>query len=66
MHFVYPNLAEVMKSKGMGYKDVAVILNIGEFAAYRRLRGIVGWRLPEVFRLSEYFDSDPAWLFKRL
>lgn len=64
MHFVYPNLAKVMKSKGLGYKDIAGILNIGEYAAYRRLRGLVGWKLQETLYLSKYFDADPAWLFE--
>lgn len=65
MNFVYPNLVSEMKKRGLGYKEIASILGIGEFAAYRRLRGLVGWRLQETLCLSKYFDSDLTWLFER-
>ena len=63
--FVYPNLVSIMKERGMGYKDLADVLGISEYAAYRRLRGFTGWRLPETFKLCQYFGvPDVAWLFK--
>ena len=65
MSFVYPNLVSEMKKRGLGYKDIADILGIDKFAAYRRLRGLVGWRLEEIMNLCEYFDSSFAWLFQK-
>ena len=64
MRVAYPNLALEMSKRGLGYKDIADILGIGEYAAYRRLRGLVEWKLEETLCLSQYFDSDLAWLFK--
>lgn len=64
MLFVYPNLVKVMEERGVGYTDLADILGISKYAAYRRLRGFAGWKLHETIRLCEYFDiSDAAWLF---
>ena len=65
MLFVYPNLVTVMKNRDMGYKDLAIILGISEYAAYRRLRGFTGWKLDETLYLCQYFGiSDVAWLFE--
>lgn len=66
MHFIYPNIVSEMKKRGLDYRDIADILGISEHAAYRRLRGFAGWKLPETIRLCQYFDiSDAAWLFYR-
>ena len=66
MHFVYPNLVQVMKDRGLSYTDLADILGISKYAAYRRLRGFAGWKLHETIHLCNYFDvSDIAWLFQR-
>lgn len=65
MSFVYPNLVSEMNKRGLGYKDIADILDIDKFAAYRRLRGLAGWRLDEIMNLCEYFDSSFEWLFKK-
>jgi hypothetical protein len=54
-----------MKERGLGYKGLADVLGISEYAAYRRLRGFTAWKLPETIFLSEYFSvSDIAWLFQ--
>ena len=64
MLFVYPNLVKAMEERGVGYTDLADILGISKYAAYRRLRGFAGWKLHETIRLCEYFEiSDAAWLF---
>ena len=63
--FVYPNLVKKMKERDMGYEDLADLLGISKYAAYRRLRGFAGWKLHETIRLCQYFDdSDAAWLFE--
>lgn len=65
MRFVYPNLVAVMREREMGYRDLADILGISDYAAYRRLRGFAGWKLHETIHLCQYFDiSDAAWLFQ--
>ncbi len=65
LRFVYPNLVSVMKEHGLDYKGLADVLGISEYAAYRRLRGFSGWKLPETFKLCQYFGViDVAWLFK--
>lgn len=65
MLFVYPNLVSVMRDRDLDYKDLADILDISEYAAYRRLRGFTGWKLHETIRLCQYFGvSDAAWLFQ--
>lgn len=64
MLFIYPNLVSVMRNRGLGYRDIADVLGISEYAAYRRLRGSAGWKLQETIRLCQYFNvSDAAWLF---
>ena len=66
MYFAYPNLASEMSKSGLGYKDIAGILGISEHAAYRRMRGLAGWKLSETIRLCQYFGiTDTAWLFDR-
>ena len=66
MRFVYPNLVSVMEMHNLDYRDLAAILGIGNHAAYRRLRGMTGWKLHETIHLCEYFDiPDTAWLFTR-
>ena len=66
MLFVYPNLVKLMEERGVGYTDLADILGISKYAAYRRLRGFAGWKLHETIRLCQYFEiSDAAWLFSR-
>ena len=65
MLFVYPNLVQVMEERGLGYTDLADILGISKYAAYRRLRGFAGWKLHETIHLCQYFGtSDTAWLFQ--
>ena len=65
MHFVYQNIVSEMEKRGLDYRDLADILSISEHAAYRRMRGIAGWKLHETIRLCQYFDiSDTAWLFE--
>lgn len=64
MRVAYPNLNSEMSKRGLDYKDIADILGINEYAAYRRLRGIVGWKLQETLHLSQYFGADLAWLFE--
>ena len=65
MRFIYPNLVRLMHERGMGYKDLAGVLSISEYAAYRRLRGFSGWRWNETIQLCQHFDvTDAAWLFK--
>ncbi len=65
MHFIYPNIVSEMKKRDLDYKGIADILGISEYAAYRRLRGLAGWKLHETIQLCEYFDiSDTAWLFE--
>lgn len=65
MLFVYPNLVSVMKEHDLDYKDLADILGISQYAAYRRLRGFAGWKLQETIHLCQYFGiSDTAWLFQ--
>ena len=55
-----------MKKRGLDYKDLADILGISKYAAYRRLRGFAGWKLHETVQLCKVFDiSDAAWLFNR-
>jgi plasmid maintenance system antidote protein VapI len=62
--FVYPNLVSSMRKRDLDYKDLADILGISEYAAYRRLRGFTGWKLDEAICLCQYFGaSDAAWLF---
>lgn len=64
MRFVYPNLVSEMESRDLDYKDIANILGISKYAAYRRLRGFSGWKLNETIILCRYFGtSDTAWLF---
>lgn len=66
MQFVYPNIVSEMKKRGLGYRDLADILDISEYAVYRRLRGFVEWKLHETIHLCQYFEiSDAAWLFNR-
>lgn len=66
MLFVYPNLVSEMEKRGLDYRGLADILGIGEHAAYRRMRGMAGWKLSETIQLCRYFDvSDTAWLFAR-
>ena len=66
MHFVYPNIVQLMAERGMGYTDLAGVLGISEPAAYRRLRGSARWQLDEIVKLCHFFDtSDMDWLFKR-
>lgn len=66
MRFVYPNLVSVMEMHNLDYRDLAGILGIGDHAAYRRLRGLTGWKLHETIHLCQYFDiPDTAWLFTR-
>ena len=63
--YVYPNLAKLMEERDMGYEDIADLLEISKYAAYRRLRGLSGWKLHETIRLCHFFDdSDAAWLFE--
>ena len=65
MHFIYPNLVFEMNKRGVDYKDIAGILGISEHAAYRRMRGLAGWKLCETICLCRYFGiNDTAWLFK--
>lgn len=65
MLFVYPNLVSLMRKSGLDYQDIADILGISKYAAYRRLRGLAGWKLQETIALCKYFDiSDTVWLFK--
>lgn len=65
MLFVYPNLVKMMKERDMDYEDLADILGISKYAAYRRLRGFAGWKLHEAIHLCQYFEiNDTAWLFK--
>ena len=65
MHFVYPNLVFEMNKRGLSYKDIASILGISEHAAYRRMRGLVGWKLYETIKLCQHFGvNDTAWLFR--
>lgn len=67
MKFVYPNIVSEMKKRGLDYKGLADILGISEHAVYRRLRGFAGWKLPEITKLCQCFDTfDMDWLFKRL
>lgn len=66
MHFVYPNIVSEMEKRGLDYRDLAVILNISEHAAYRRMRGFAGWKLYETIKLCQYFGiNNTAWLFER-
>ena len=66
MIFIYPNLAKMMEARDLGYRDLADILGISRYAAYRRMRGSSAWKLHEIVSLCEYFDiSDAAWLFNR-
>ena len=66
MHFVYPNVVAEMRKRNLEYRDIADILGISEYAAYRRLRGMTGWKLHETIHLCQYFGvSDTAWLFSR-
>ena len=63
--FIYPNLVSVMKEHDLDYKGLADILDISEYAAYRRLRGFAGWKLSEVTHLCQHFGIlDAAWLFQ--
>lgn len=63
---VYPNLVDVMKKRGIGCKELADILGISYYAAYRRLRGFAEWKFCETICLCEMFEiSDVAWLFTR-
>ena len=65
MRFVYPNVVAEMAKRDLDYRDLADILGISEHAAYRRLRGLAGWKLHETIHLCQYFDvSDAAWLFE--
>ena len=65
MNFVYPNLVSAMKERCLDYKDLADVLGISEYAAYRRLRGFSEWKLPEVVCLCQYFSaSDISLLFQ--
>ena len=65
MNFVYPNLVSTMKERGLDYRDLASVLGISEYAAYRRLRGFSEWKLPEAVHLCQYFGiSDVALLFQ--
>lgn len=64
LRFIYPNIVSEMDKRGLDYHDLADILGISKYAAYRRLRGFAGWKLHETIRLCQYFDiSDAAWLF---
>ena len=64
MQFVFPNLVSEMQSRDLDYKDIANILGISKYAAYRRLRGFSGWKLEETISLCRYFGTtDAAWLF---
>ena len=64
MQFAYPNLVSEMEKRDLDYKDIANILGISKYAAYRRLRGFSGWKLRETITLCRYFGtSDAAWLF---
>ena len=66
MHFIYPNIVSEMKKRGLDYRDLADILDISEHAAYRRMRGLAGWKLYETIKLCQYFGTnDTAWLFER-
>jgi len=66
LYLAYPNLVAEMNKSSLGYKDLAVILGISEHAAYRRMRGLAGWKLSETIRLCQYFGvNDTAWLFER-
>lgn len=64
MVFAYPNLVSLMNKNGLDYTDIADILGISKYAAYRRLRGLAGWRLQETIALCKYFEIfDTVWLF---
>lgn len=64
--FIYPNLVATMRERGVGCKELADILDIGYYSAYRRLRGFVGWKLGEIVCLCKYFGiPDAEWLFTR-
>jgi len=64
--YAYPNLEKAMNERGLGYADLADILGISKYAAYRRMRGSSGWKLHETIRLCQYFGIfDTVWLFER-
>ncbi len=66
MLFIYPNLVHMMKKHNLECQDIADILGIKYHAAYRRMRGLTGWRLHETIQLCQYFHvSDATWLFTR-
>jgi hypothetical protein len=66
LRFVYPNVVAEMNKRDLDYRNLADILDIGEHAAYRRLRGLTGWKLHETIHLAQYFGiDDMAWLFSR-
>ena len=62
---LYPNLAGEMAKRGESAETIAKLLGVSKPIAYSRLQGKSDFRIGEVEKLCEYYNSDYATLFAK-
>jgi hypothetical protein len=62
---LYPNLAGEMARRGEDAETIAKILGVTKPIAYSRLQGKSDFRIGEVEKLCDYYNSDYATLFSK-
>lgn len=62
---LFPNLAGEMAKRGDTVLTIAKLLGVSKPIAYSRLQGKSDFRIGEVEKLCEYYNSDYATLFSK-
>jgi predicted transcriptional regulator len=62
---LFPNLAGEMAKRGDTVETIAKILDVSKPIAYSRLQGKSDFRIGEVEKLCEHYNSDYATLFSK-
>lgn len=62
---VYPNLKAEIARNGDTIEQLSKLLNISEISFWRRLSGIIEWKISEANILSEHYNMNIEELFKK-
>lgn len=62
---LFPNLAGEMAKRGETVGTIAKLLDVSKPIAYSRLQGKSDFRIGEVEKLCEHYNSDYATLFSK-
>lgn len=63
---VYPNLSHELKTRHISVNELAATIGLTRSAFYRRLNGVVDWKLTEVVAICQYLENfDITTLFLR-